>query len=76
MVSWRQQTIIDAPVEEVWELLCEPGRSPEWSEDVIAVTGAPTKIEKGSTFTMTTRGRWASGRPPHSRWRTSPTCAS
>ena len=56
MVSWRQQTMIDAPVEEVWELLCDPGRSPEWSEDVIAVTGAPTKIEKGSTVTMTTRG--------------------
>jgi uncharacterized protein YndB with AHSA1/START domain len=56
MASWRQQTMIDAPVEEVWELLCDPARSPEWSEDVIAVTGAPTKIEKGSTVTMTTRG--------------------
>jgi uncharacterized protein YndB with AHSA1/START domain len=56
MPSWRQQAIIDAPVREVWELLCDPDRSPEWSDDVVAVTGAPTRIEKGSTVTMTTRG--------------------
>jgi uncharacterized protein YndB with AHSA1/START domain len=56
MASWKQQAMIDAPVEEVWQLLCDPDRSPEWSEDVIAVTGAPTKIEKGSTINMTTRG--------------------
>jgi uncharacterized protein YndB with AHSA1/START domain len=42
MTSWRQQTVIDASVQEVWELLCDPDRSPEWSDDVIAVTGAPT----------------------------------
>jgi uncharacterized protein YndB with AHSA1/START domain len=48
--------MIDAPVREVWQLLCDPDRGPEWSDDVIAVTGAPTKIEKGSTVTMTTRG--------------------
>ena len=48
--------MIDAPVEEVWSLLCDPDRSPEWSEDVIAVTGAPTKVEKGSTVMLTTRG--------------------
>jgi uncharacterized protein YndB with AHSA1/START domain len=56
MASWRQQALIEAPVEEVWELLCDPNRSPEWSDDVIAVTGAPTKIERGSIVTMTTRG--------------------
>jgi hypothetical protein len=56
MASWRQQAMIDAPVQEVWELLCDPRRSPEWSEEVVEVTGTPTKIEKGSTVTMTTRG--------------------
>jgi uncharacterized protein YndB with AHSA1/START domain len=56
MASWRQQAMIDAPVKEVWELLTDPARSPEWSDDVIAVTGAPTKIERGSIFDVTSRG--------------------
>ena len=56
MSSWKQQALIEAPVAEVWGVLCDPVRGPEWSEDVIAVTGAPTKIEKGSTFDVTSRG--------------------
>jgi uncharacterized protein YndB with AHSA1/START domain len=56
MASWKQQALIDAPVPEVWELLCDPARSPEWSEEVTAVTGTPTKIEKGSIVELTNRG--------------------
>jgi uncharacterized protein YndB with AHSA1/START domain len=56
MASWKQQALIEAPVAEVWGLLVDPNRSPEWDPDVIAVTGAPTHIEKGSTFDMTARG--------------------
>ncbi|HWO47502.1 MAG TPA: SRPBCC family protein [Solirubrobacterales bacterium] len=56
MASWKQQALIEAPVAEVWDVLCDPERGPEWSEDVIAVTGAPTKVEKGSTFDITGRG--------------------
>ena len=56
MSSWKQHALIEAPVAEVWGVLCDPVRGPEWSEDVIAVTGAPTKIEKGSTFDVTSRG--------------------
>jgi uncharacterized protein YndB with AHSA1/START domain len=56
MASWKQQALIEAPVAEVWDLLCDPARGPDWDEDVIAVTGAPTKIEKGSTFDVTSRG--------------------
>lgn len=56
MASWKQQALIDAPVPEVWELLCDPARSPEWSEEATAVTGAPIKIEKGMTLEKTTRG--------------------
>ena len=59
MSSWRQQTLIEAPVAEVWELLCDPSRAPEWGSDVIAVTGAPVRIENGSTFDVT--GRWPLG---------------
>jgi uncharacterized protein YndB with AHSA1/START domain len=56
MASWRQQALIPAPVADVWDLLCDPARGPDWDEDVIAVTGAPAKIEKGSTFDVTGRG--------------------
>jgi uncharacterized protein YndB with AHSA1/START domain len=56
MSSWKQQALIDAPVEDVWELLSDPQRGPDWSEDVLAVTGAPAKIEKGSTFEVRSRG--------------------
>jgi uncharacterized protein YndB with AHSA1/START domain len=51
--SWRHQTLIDAPVREVWALLEDPGRYPEWNAETVAVTGAPTAIEKGSSFTVT-----------------------
>ena len=50
MSSWRQQALIEAPVDEVWELLVEPRRWPEWNPDVIKVTGGPAEIEIGSTF--------------------------
>jgi uncharacterized protein YndB with AHSA1/START domain len=56
MASWTQQALIEAPLEEVWDVLCDPARGPDWDEDVLAVTGAPAKIEKGSTFDVTARG--------------------
>lgn len=56
MASWKQQALIEAPVAEVWNLLVDPERSPDWSHEVIAVTGAPVRIERGSTFDLTTRG--------------------
>ena len=56
MSSWKQQAVIEAPVEAVWKLLEDPSRFSEWSGDTIEVTGLPTKIEKGSTFQLTSRG--------------------
>jgi uncharacterized protein YndB with AHSA1/START domain len=55
MSSWKQQALIEAPVEEVWELISDPTRYPEWGGDTIEVTGLPTKVEKGSTFEQTAR---------------------
>jgi uncharacterized protein YndB with AHSA1/START domain len=54
--SLRQQALIEAPIEEVWELLSDPSRFPEWSYPTIEVTGVPTQVEKGSTFRNTSRG--------------------
>jgi uncharacterized protein YndB with AHSA1/START domain len=55
MPSWTQQALIEAPVENVWALLADPSRFAEWG-GAIEVTGAPTKIEKGSQVEMKTRG--------------------
>jgi hypothetical protein len=54
MATWRQQALIEAPVEDVWDLLTDPVRYPEWNE-AIEVTGVPTEIEKGSTYLETAR---------------------
>jgi hypothetical protein len=54
--SWSQQAVIEAPVEDVWGLLQDPVRFAEWNKDIVAITGVPTKIEKGSTFEVTSRG--------------------
>jgi uncharacterized protein YndB with AHSA1/START domain len=56
MASWKQQALIEAPIAEVWDVLCDPARGPDWDPDTLAVTGAPTRIEKGSTFDITARG--------------------
>ena len=55
MSTWKQQALIEAPVEDVWELISDPSRFPEWGGDTVEVTGMPTKIEKGSTFRQTGR---------------------
>ena len=55
MAAWKQQALIEAPVKEVWDILADPVRSPDWDQDVLAVTGPPVKIEKGSTFDLTGR---------------------
>lgn len=53
MASWKQQALIEAPVEVVWSVLCDPSRFPDWNPDTIEVTGPPTRIEKGATFEQT-----------------------
>ena len=55
MSCWHEQTLIDAPLEEVWRLVGDPRRYPEWvGEEVLEVTGLPT-VEKGATYEQVTR---------------------
>jgi len=56
MASFTQQALIEAPVADVWALLEDPARFPEWNEGTIEVTGVPTEIEKGSTFEWKAKG--------------------
>jgi hypothetical protein len=57
MSSWTQQALIEAPVAEVWDLLCDPGRASEWADGVIGITGGPARIEaEGSMYDVSARG--------------------
>ena len=54
MSSWRQQTLIEAPVDDVWQLVGDPRRYPEWAGDVIEVTGLPA-VSPGAEFSQRIR---------------------
>jgi hypothetical protein len=57
MSSWREQALVDAPIGEVWDLLCDPARASEWAEGMIAITGGPARIETmGSMYDVEARG--------------------
>jgi len=50
MASWQHQTLIEAPIRDVWELVGDPQRYPEWANDVVKVTGVPDVIQEGTRF--------------------------
>ena len=52
--SYRRQAVIDAPLEEVWELVGDPKRHPEWFPMVMEVSGLPS-VETDATFRQVTR---------------------
>jgi uncharacterized protein YndB with AHSA1/START domain len=55
MSSWHEQALIEAPIEEVWSLVGDPRRYPEWvGEEIVEVTGLPT-VEKGAEFEQVTQ---------------------
>jgi uncharacterized protein YndB with AHSA1/START domain len=54
VASWRQQALIEAPVEAVWMLVGDPARYPEWAEEVVEVTGL-AEVDEGSTFRQVTK---------------------
>jgi hypothetical protein len=51
----RRQTLIQASPEEVWSLVGDPRRYPEWAGFAIEVTGLP-EVVQGAEFAHTTRG--------------------
>jgi len=54
MSSWRQQALVHAPLEKVWELVGDPNRYPEWASHIVEVTGMP-RIARDVTFRQVTR---------------------
>jgi uncharacterized protein YndB with AHSA1/START domain len=53
MSGYRQQALIEAPLEPVWELLRNPARHPEWWPRVVEVHG--DRFEQGDTYRQVTR---------------------
>ena len=49
MPTWRQQAVIDAPVEDVWGAVGDPRNYPAWASDVVEVTGLP-EVAPSATF--------------------------
>jgi uncharacterized protein YndB with AHSA1/START domain len=47
--SWRQQVVIEAPVEQVWTYVGDPRRYPDWAGNVIGITGLAT-VERDAEF--------------------------
>ena len=54
MSSWREQALVEAPVEKVWEVVGDPARFPEWAAEVIEVTGL-AEVEEGATYRQRSR---------------------
>jgi uncharacterized protein YndB with AHSA1/START domain len=54
MSSWRQQALVDAPIEQVWELVGDPSRYPEWAGNVVEVTGLASVV-RDAPFRQVTR---------------------
>ncbi len=45
--------MIDSPVEEVWEMVRDPNRYPEWASEIVEVTGLPT-VQADAAFQQLT----------------------
>jgi hypothetical protein len=51
--AYRQQALVDAPVDVVWELVGTPSRYPEWWPRVIEVRGE--RFEEGDEYAQVTK---------------------
>ena len=54
MGSYRQQTLIEAPVTAVWREVGDPNRYPVWAGDVVEVTGLD-EVKEGARFRQKSR---------------------
>ena len=49
MGSYRQQLLIEAPVETVWEQVGNPNTYPKWAGEIVEVEGLDT-VEEGARY--------------------------
>jgi uncharacterized protein YndB with AHSA1/START domain len=53
MSNVRRQAVIDAPVQDVWDLVGNPSRHPEWFPRVVEVNGE--RFEEGQQYAQVTK---------------------
>ena len=53
MSAVHEQTLVDAPVQAVWDLVGNPGRYPEWFPRVFEIDGE--RFQEGAEFVMVTK---------------------
>jgi hypothetical protein len=53
MSSYKAQALIDAPVQEIWELVGNPSRHPDWWPGVIEVRGE--RFDLGDEYVQVSR---------------------
>ena len=53
MSAIKRQAVIDAPVEDVWSLVGDPRRHPEWFPRVVEVNGE--RFEEGEQYAQVTK---------------------
>ena len=54
MGQYRQQTLIEAPLDAVWGQVGNPSTYPRWAGDVVEVTGLDD-VKEGAHFRQTTK---------------------
>lgn len=54
MGSYREQALIEAPIERVWQQVGDPNRYPEWAGETVEVAGLET-VEPGARYQHTSR---------------------
>ena len=62
MGSYRQQTLIEAPVEVVWAQVGDPNTYPDWAGETVEVRGLET-IEAGARYEQTQKPPVGSAKP-------------
>ena len=62
MGSYRQQTLIEAPVDAVWAQVGDPKRYPEWAGETVEVKGLET-VEAGALYEQTQKPAIGSAKP-------------
>ena len=45
--TYRHQSLIDAPIEDVWAVICDPLTHPDWWPDLVAVRIEEPLVEGG-----------------------------
>jgi Polyketide cyclase / dehydrase and lipid transport len=55
MANWKEQALIQAPVQRVWDLVGDPNRHPEWFPMVMAVSGLP-EVAVDAAYVQVSKG--------------------